>query len=104
MTDRELLEAAARAAGRSGEAEKIEFDMGFWNPLESDADAFRLMVELRLEVHCDSRFDEDGEIFACVISQCGNHMAFGSSDDDPKDATRLAIVRCAAALAQTPST
>lgn len=64
MTDRELLELAAKAAdvaigdyaericdyyGRWDGAEAFELrDGGYWNPLADDADALRLAVELHL--------------------------------------------------------
>lgn len=70
MTDRELLELAAKAAGIGAGwlcLEDADFDMGhegmwprgarspdnskFWNPLTDDGDAFRLMVDLRLELY-----------------------------------------------------
>jgi len=58
MTDRELLELAAKAAGMA-----IEYDEGFgmywsddkfsgmfWNPLHNDGDALRLAVKLGLTI------------------------------------------------------
>jgi len=65
MTDRELLEAAAKAAGIVGEYDDIAGEAGIivmrgfgsrvwtgkvWNPLTSDADALRLAVKLRLNL------------------------------------------------------
>lgn len=68
MTDRELLELAAKAAGfeivdyqnwplmeiRYGYSEAIWNGEEYWNPLVDDGDALRLIVALRLEVwHSD---------------------------------------------------
>lgn len=88
MNDRELLEAAAKAAGI-----QMEFnDMGTpgywgkwrnlpqweqWNPLTDDGDALRLAVKLRLLVDTDK--------------QCVNGTYYGPGPDDYA-ATRRAIV------------
>ena len=52
MTDRELLELAAKAAGvdarRLPHAWPERFDDDQWNPLIDDGDAFRLAVDLGL--------------------------------------------------------
>lgn len=64
MTDRELLEAAAKAAGinfawinndGAREARKPGVMQPYvrWNPLTDDGDAFRLAVGLRMAVDCD---------------------------------------------------
>lgn len=63
MTDRELLELAAKAAGSDvfeldgGWVQKIgkEIDglerwVGRWNPLEDDGDALRLAVKLEMQI------------------------------------------------------
>jgi hypothetical protein len=59
MTDRELLEAAAKAAGiglaphpflhRRGEG-ALTTDGAVWNPLTDDGDALRLAVKLRIDI------------------------------------------------------
>ena len=119
MTDRELLEAAAKAAGMAHIncwSERIrDYDSqhwngpalhqeGFggecnsWNPLTDDGDAFRLAVKLRIEVepwiHGDS---------ACARAAVGEVLIdephYG---DDPERATRRAIVRAAAAMVAAP--
>lgn len=110
MTDRELLEAAAKAAGlvvnalhqaardRCGAVDVGLWIAGIstcWNPLADDGDALRLAVKLRIEVepwiHGDS---------ACARAACGEVLIdephYG---DDPERATRRAIVRVAAAMA-----
>jgi hypothetical protein len=105
MTDRELLEAAAKAAGMPHTYN--EFWSGFyirnpdgswvpnhhWNPLTDDGDALRLMVSLRMNVHLDSNMvdvDPDG------ISWFSE--AYGA---DPYAATRRAIVRAAAEIGRS---
>ena len=55
MTDTELLELAAKAAGYSFDGyvlrnNNTEFEYSGWNPLEDDGDAFRLAVSLGLTV------------------------------------------------------
>jgi hypothetical protein len=95
MNDRELLEAAAMAAG-------LRIDhrgSPLWNPLTDDGDAFRLAVKLNLHVEIDAEssgvitiewdFDESGTARRSVEQDApigGNDYA----------ATRRAIVRAAA--------
>ena len=92
MSDRELLEAAARAAG----VELIVIDgalyfkdMGLgneFNPLVDDAQAFRLAVKLGM--HCVDAFPVPS---MALIKEC---------DGDEYAATRRAIVRAAAQLGE----
>ncbi len=113
MTDRELLEAAARAAGypidsRASFRTWREFDKvsvlnpkgghTLWNPLSDDGDALRLAVALRITPHIDSNMTEA----EAATRQAGGFFA-EPHIDDPYAATRRAIVRAAAALAgKTP--
>ncbi len=99
MTDRKLLEAAARAAGivvkftespkdgcylvENGEA------MGWWNPLLDDGDAFRLAVKLKLTLDIG---DDASEAVSPIHYHTEQHKG------DPLAATRRAIVRAAAAM------
>lgn len=104
--DRELLELAAKAAGIDGEYESWVYQ-GFnegirqvlngqkctrpWNPLNHDDQALRLAVSLGLVVDCSR--PSAGEPFKL------NHV--GQADfSDPYAATRRAIVRAAAMLAE----
>lgn len=118
MTDREMLELAAKAAKLSVfwghpssdcydhnklylKQDKVVYTAREWNPLTDDGDAFRLMVDLRITVNftecacCVSTYanqlDEDGPDF------CIRHSK--KYDDcettDPFVAARLAIVRTA---------
>lgn len=89
MSDRELLEAAAKVAGY-----KVAWEGGcetgwmagasWWNHLTDDGDALRLAVKLNLL----------------------NYRVLGRPDldkGDPYAATRRAIVRAAAAIVAQPS-
>ena len=55
MTDRELLELAAKASGEltaswCGNDAYFDGVLSRWNPLEDDGDALRLAVKLELDV------------------------------------------------------
>lgn len=101
MTDRELLEKAAKAAGyeiewvrNSGCYYRCEEDVGReeFNPLDDDGDAFRLMVKLKLLVDaCD-----DGSADAVAD---GLYLVEKASKDAEANARR-AIVRAAAAIGE----
>lgn len=101
MSDRELLELAARAMGFDFEfpAEEGRFfvkagnALQEWNPLVYDSDALRIAVRLQLDV----RFSpgEVGVVCAGVVPYTVRSEA---TDPDPYVATRLAIVRAAAAI------
>jgi hypothetical protein len=108
MTDRELLEAAAKAAGL-----KVQIWDGhsglmcavddvrhgrMWMPLTDDGDALRLAVKLRLRV-CTPTTDTD-----CALVSNGNVVAYSEDEleevtiTDLYAATRRAIVRAAAEI------
>jgi hypothetical protein len=99
MTDRELLEVAAKAAGLTigelgGRVVRYESDGQpvYWNPLTDDGDALRLAVKLRMCV------ETWGSGAAAVVTV--NNRALVAEPhygDDPERATRRAIVRAAAA-------
>ena len=98
MDDRELLEAAAKAAGIPGTFQRYWGDSGInhdspngglWNPLEFDADALRLAVDLRLTVLESSVRKPDGDVVNVFPGEAPDRYA----------ATRRAIVRAAAAMA-----
>jgi len=97
MSDRELLEAAAKAAGnpigtsRAGNGLLMANDL-YWNPLNNSGDALRLMVKLRLlRVGL-------GE---CIGRGAYSHIAILESGPDPYAATRRAIVRAAAEIGRS---
>jgi hypothetical protein len=107
MSDKELLELAAKAAGivvaRSRLDDPLHNDIlispsvrnpyqhsGTWNPLTDDGDALRLAVKLKISPMYG---------FPCV-AVCA--FARGDSDDaDPYAATRRAITRAAAAIGKS---
>lgn len=108
MSDRELLELAAKAAGYEvlrHPNNKISRDLIFihkrrnWNPLTDDGDAFRLAVQLRLQVstpHKDYRaFVQSQDLKRGVSANDGDDDL---NDTNPCAATRRAIVRCAAEI------
>lgn len=105
MTDRELLEAAAKAAGNG--AEWYEgFGMGIhtggrlptaWNPLTNDGDAFRLAVEMRFLVSVSSISSRVHHLIQHVEEPRELHELHKGG---PCAATRRVIVRAAAAISQ----
>jgi hypothetical protein len=106
MTDKELLELAAKAAGRDTNSYYRWYESpspGFyrliddeptaykWNPLTDDGDALRLAVNLGLNVICDS--------IGSVTVRKERPKAFVQlGAGDPYAATRRAIVRAAAEI------
>lgn len=100
MTDRELLEAAARAAGIDAQWDCPERgmmvmapsgnDVMTWNPLTDDGDALRLAVRLRMSVHLDSNMVD--------VDPDGVHWCSEDYGDDHYAATRRAIVKAAAMI------
>ena len=105
MTDRELLEIAAKAAGvpqncyRHGIGGMWQYtpqDGYFgacWNPLDDDGDALRLAVKLRLQVTPGTYKTNEVGIFRAGAAECYE------TGIDLAAATRRAIVRAAAAMA-----
>jgi len=104
MTDRELIERAALAIGLGVTWEPvhnchwISLDQGIpvypWEPLNDDAEAFRLSVKLDIQHGRDgnvywARWDGSSEVYREEVGV--NRVA------DPFAATRRAIVRAAAA-------
>ncbi len=101
MDDRELLEAAAKAAGLVGYEhtkcdvggwEGMAFDLGgsksdYWNPLTDDADALRLAATLGLTVNFYS-----GNVY-------GPDYGINRTHTIDRSNIRRAIVRAAAAMA-----
>jgi hypothetical protein len=99
MTDRELLEKAAKAAGVL--LEGVETDGRgvtirgtYWQPLHDDGDALRLAVKLGISVmHYGATHlcqNDDGDYLSDEVDTTGDGLA----------ATRRAIVRAAAQMAK----
>lgn len=112
MTDRELLELAAKAAGmrlhwtddeppRCHEVFPPPFtltrptDGPLWEPLTDDGDALALAVRLRMNVDMWM----PGRAEACVLRD-DRRISGEARGDDLCAAARRAIVLCAAAIAE----
>ena len=91
MTDRELLELAAKAAGYK---KRFVHYLG-WNPLTDDGDALRLAVKLGIEIIPDLQVNE--VLTAFMVGSYGYNTA-EEIGTDPLAATRRAIVRAAAEI------
>ena len=112
MSDRELLEFAAKAAGihvptkkdypwayidESGIFRDISCAgdgsrMSRWNPITDDGDALRLAVKLKFDIlYYDTMIRVYPRLPKCIVI----HQEVG---DDPYAATRRAIVRAAAEI------
>lgn len=109
MNDREMLELAAKAAGYGVDFLIVTTDgvvdrYGYqkWNPLTDDGDAFRLAVQLRLQVstpHKDYRaFVQSQDLKRGVSANDGDDDL---NDTNPCAATRRAIVRAAAEIGKS---
>ena len=108
MTDRELLEAAAKAAGIDAQWDCPErgmmvltpdgFDTMSWNPLTDDGDALRLAVKLGLRF-CGAGNGGDVSVVGHSFDALG--VVVMPNNDDPYAATRRAIVRAAAEIGRS---
>jgi hypothetical protein len=114
MTDRELLELAAKAAGIGpldfdyAKHEGHEFYWGprlpmpqgvlmaamhtYWNPIDDNGDAFRLAVKLKLHLYPG---DDDIDVVPLDDNWCSTEL-FDFHNGDECAAWRLAITRAAA--------
>ncbi len=112
MTDRELLEAAAKAAGLKTLADRFDVwiteedgsPVRRWKPLTDDGDALRLAVALRFDIS----IYEDG---SCCVSVTNEDEPFGvlladelasNNNGNACTALRRAIVRAAAMAPAAP--
>ena len=112
MTDKELLELAAKAAGikikpmqvnnvtKQGDNQFIgymtdieQWPRGWFNPLTDDGDALRLAVKLGLH----PKVDYSNDVVFCEFTKDGDEVTEGLLND-PYAATRRAIVRAAAEI------
>lgn len=117
MTDKELLELAAKAAGLTNliycPAWKCmaEFDIdkqgGYfkwdthWNPLKDDSDALRLAVNLQLGISIPPTVDGRIEVvtfYGPIVS-----IVELPQNNDRNAATRRAVVRAAAEIGKSKS-
>lgn len=93
MTDKELLELAAKAAGIEWNKTHLAYSDGdgfAWNPLVRDDQALRLAVKLRIEIYIHENDTQ------CIGPNL--HRAIETHEDDPEAATRRAIVRAASEI------
>ena len=98
MTDKELLELAAKAAGIWDASDPslglLKTSGQYWNPLTDDGDALRLAVKLEISLEFAAKATwvelsyEDGTLTLDSIPH----------NNDPYAATRRAIVRAAAEI------
>jgi hypothetical protein len=110
MSDRELLELAAKAEGHDVAFDEVsgltflDANSGvLWNPLHNDGDALRLAVKLRMLV--------DGGYCCAISTETIHEEWWGGGDDlhagvahdecDPYAATRRAITRAAAEIGRS---
>lgn len=109
MSDREMLEAAAKAAGvelmwsRIADIGPRNVETGnTWNPLTDDGDALRLAVKLGLLI--DMRYLAPETMRYNQVhywpekDRSSKRLDFGDVESDPCASTRRAIVRAAAAM------
>jgi hypothetical protein len=100
MTDKELLELAAKAAGYTISEWSNSYGFccydkadEFWNPLTDDGDALRLAVKLDVLVHVFDKY---------TVATDGRYAdIFEMHHGDKYAATRRAIVRAAAEIGKT---
>ena len=116
MTDRKLLELAAKAAGIDRGADRLEYgilvtektgrrSLPKWNPLENPDDAFDLMIKLglRFEYFAVDPFEVSGKP-VCVITWAPggerNRLCrtLTETGDEAHAVVRRAIVRAAAEI------
>jgi len=116
MSDKEMFELAAKAAGIALEFRVLIWSDGTeypcyedkdsvseaancvpvirWNPLTDDGDALRLAVKLYFKIVHDGEMQR----VECHYSENENDWLTEDWKDDPQSATRRAIVRAAAEI------
>jgi hypothetical protein len=103
MTDRELLELAAKAAGVPKRDLSDRFDCWeetpiqihrAWSPLTNDGDALRLAVKIGITVNPPYEHDD----VATASHWKSNYFQIEKAGSNPYAATRRAIVRAAAEI------
>lgn len=97
MTDRELLELAAKAVGyernSAGPIGPCE-----WSPLTDDGDALRLAIKLGIDLRIPS---SPNQVFVQVGERGSVPCALERIDGNPLSATRRAIFRAAAEIGRS---
>lgn len=105
MTDQQLLELAAKAAGIEifiDEDEdfyrvKTSGNRRFWNPLVDDGDALRLAVKLHISI----ALNRTGGYTTAIYGYSMRLEIKEMHNNDPSAATRRAIVWAAAEIGKT---
>lgn len=112
MTDKELLELAAKAYGiellfptigdLSPRIGGTGGNLCLWNPLTDDGDALRLAVKLNIELRFHLAGDVPGVTATCVADRRLPipREPWTPEQGDKPAATRRAIVRAAAAIGE----
>jgi len=110
MTDREMLEFAAKAAGVDFISERSTDQMlwivggGVWSPKHDDGDALRLAVKLELSILLRPyrveviSWPQTTDVLGFGIPPTPRVIAIEPYGDDPQVATRYAIFRVAAEI------
>ena len=103
MTDRELLEGAAKAAGYAFDGQSLksnttDFEYDGWNPLTDDGDALRLAVKLYMDIEILGGATQITYVMGHDDYRCNVGMNEGDCNGDLCKATRRAIVRAAAEI------
>jgi hypothetical protein len=100
MTDRELLELAAKAAGLEWHDGSVWLDADAdyvpWNPLTDDGDALWLAVKLRISIY----FHEDNSVSVSYLTGKGTVRCWTEyfNDDNAEELVRRAITSLAAEI------
>ena len=106
MTNKELLELAAKAAeieidhwlGENPMVNDSDYDIScykYWNPLTDDGDALRLAVKLGIQVLPNYK-SASGKLM--TWAGIGMQTIYEPHDEDTMEATRRAIVKAAALI------
>ena len=109
MTDREMLELAAKALGMPEAPKQYRIADGLpivitymgkpWNPRTDDGDALRLAVKMGMRVYIYPGHGDGVTVAACdVVGKVLGKGAREGHNSDPYAATRRAIVRAAAEI------
>ena len=94
MTDKELLELAAKAAGYPDAPSHVLHYWADWNPLTNDCDALRLAVKLQIIV---GRYDN--YVNAAPLHEGAKEVVIWNHNEKvPYAATRRCITRAAAEI------
>lgn len=103
MTEKELLEKAAKATGIAllFDGDGLSYfsysdDRQYWNPLTDDGDALRLAVKLGVKDYFGIEIQKT--CTQCTAFDPWEHVAYEEHNNDPYAATRRTIVRAAAEI------